>query len=299
MLPGKWVPALSVDHLNVIGTCTFCHDGVTAGGKSAIHIDVNPICHACHLGADRGIPDPWAPIPYTQVDHLQILNNLNCATCHSKSANHPPATESCSICHAIPRIFQWDEFTSLTQLHTDGLVPTSCNSCHDGTIASGKSINHINTDPASQCGDCHVTSTWAGATFDHALITAGCISCHDGVTATGKDLATHIATSDRCEACHIVSSWTTLILPLDHAQMVFGVCEECHFDGGPAPGPGTAHDTACPNYNDPTLGLSCGDCHNTRDWGNPDSSQCIAATTGGGTTFPPGMGQMGGMGGGM
>ena len=74
----------------------------------------------------------------------------------------------------------------------------TCNSCHDGTIATGKSVTHINS--SSTCDDCHNSTVgWVPvAQMDHWVggwitsVIGTCNSCHDGAIATGKS-ATHIS----------------------------------------------------------------------------------------------------------
>ncbi len=96
-----------------------------------------------------------------------------------------------------------------------------CIICHNGVQASGKNATHVAT--TLECGDCHLTSTWLGATFDHTGILTGCASCHDGSKAVGKQ-GSHMPTSNLCENCHTTGigtktpSWVPSLF--DHTQMI-------------------------------------------------------------------------------
>ena len=97
-----------------------------------------------------------------------------------------------------------------------GSVIGTCNSCHDGAIATGKSATHISS--SITCDDCHNTTGWVPATVDHSSVSGTCSSCHDGTTATGKS-ATHMSTSNTCEDCHGISAWSP-VAQMDHGSVV-------------------------------------------------------------------------------
>ena len=80
----------------------------------------------------------------------------------------------------------------------------TCSSCHNGTKAEGKPAKHIQT--SADCGDCHRSTAWTPANFNHANVTGSCSSCHNGTTATGKN-AQHISTTNVCEDCHTSTAW--------------------------------------------------------------------------------------------
>ena len=73
-----------------------------------------------------------------------------------------------------------------------------------------------------ECGDCHTTTSWLGANFDHTGITSGCFGCHNGSKAVGKQ-GTHMPTTNLCENCHTTGigtrtpSWVPSLF--DHTQM--------------------------------------------------------------------------------
>ena len=68
-------------------------------------------------------------------------------------------------------------------------------------------------------------------------ITGNCYSCHNGTSATGKN-ATHIPTSNTCEACHTPTAWKPATR-VDHTQVI-GTCFSCH-NGTLATGKNATH----------------------------------------------------------
>ncbi|MDH5546170.1 MAG: hypothetical protein OEZ43_11285 [Gammaproteobacteria bacterium] len=44
----SWIPVIRVDHKEVLGACSSCHNGVTAIGKPANHVPASNVCENCH-----------------------------------------------------------------------------------------------------------------------------------------------------------------------------------------------------------------------------------------------------------
>lgn len=127
--------------------------------------------------------------------------------------------------------------------HNDIVVVTThdtaglfCQDCHNGTIARGKSPQHLlNHD---DCGACHQTTQWVPTKnqfhpHGHNAWPPACDVCHDSQTATGKP-ADHIITQDDCNHCHLISETTwlpALAEPgnvfFEHTGIVSG-CIDCH-----------------------------------------------------------------------
>ncbi|WP_455222961.1 hypothetical protein [Kaarinaea lacus] len=232
----NWVPVLVVDHNQVIGTCESCHNGVSATGKGPNHLVTAEDCSACHV-TTRWLP---ALSPGGTTDPLP-----------TKPANHMPTTDLCEACH-LPN--GW----VIGSVDHDQVIGT-CVTCHDGVLATGKSPTHIAS--SDNCDECHVTTTWITSTLpvdpnlDHSTFVGTCVSCHNGVTASGKS-ATHINSTDTCEACHTVypDLWVP-IASVDHTQ-VLGTCESCH-NSIIAVGKSPSHIQTI---------LDCSVCHSTTAW---------------------------------
>jgi len=150
--PSTWipVPASVVDHTQVIGTCSSCHDGVIATGKGSTHIVTALECDVCHTTLQ------WLA---SVIDHTGFVGN--CIQCHDgisargKGPNHINSTNVCDACHAIYPT-PWTPVAPAAVDHTQ--VIGTCSSCHNGVIATGKPANHVVT--TLECDRCHSTTSW-------------------------------------------------------------------------------------------------------------------------------------------
>ena len=99
------------------------------------------------------------------------------------------------------------------------------------------------------CEACHVNAVFRGTPRD-------CVACHGAATAvraTAKP-ASHILTTQRCEACHTPVAWVPAV-NFDHTQML-GSCSSCH-DNLQAQGKSPQHIATT---------LECNACHDTLGW---------------------------------
>jgi len=161
----------------------------------------------------------------------------NCDQCHVatvpgfrfKTDAHIATSDTCQTCH-WPAGFEQIAFVD----HKE--VFGNCSVCHDGVIATGKSVFHQQTD--QECNDCHTTDGFLtlnpDGTFDHSTITSPCSACHNGTTAKGTDSAPnppgHPSISVECNNCHTTVSFTTPFV--DHTSVTPGTCGQsgCHDD---------------------------------------------------------------------
>ncbi len=236
----RWLPQVLM-RLWLVLMLLACADSVFAQGTAATrNFDhtktgfaltgqhTNERCESCHInGIFKGTP-------------------RDCASCHVagtrwsrnnvvKTQNHVPTQLACDACHNT-RTYAGAQFN-----HT-GVTPGSCASCHNGSMAPGKSTNHIAT--SGSCDSCHKTTAWTPASgFDHSGVSPGtCATCHNGSRATGKT-ATHVPVgSQSCDSCHRTGgSWRPS--SFNHTQLVVAnQCSTCHTGGfPPADGRGTSH----------------------------------------------------------
>jgi len=244
-----------VDHTQVLGVCSSCHDGVIATGKSPSHVVTDAECDICHTS------NSWFSATQLPIGHMDFTGN--CFSCHDgiaasgKPFYHINSSNTCDACHTKDI---WAPMPAAQVDHTQ--VIGTCESCHDGVVARGKGPTHVVTQDA--CDLCHVSTSWldvtgctngnpcpqpdpnagnnpgqAGNAPDHSVLVGACVSCHNGVDASGKS-ATHIASSDVCDACHqpAPTPWAPL-LTVDHNQTI-GTCSSCH-DGVIATGKPALH----------------------------------------------------------
>ncbi len=217
-------------HLNAIfkgtprdcGTCHITGSPFNATPKTATHIPTTNLCEACH--------DTNSFRPDVHFDHAQVLGS--CISCHNGSIaqgegpNHPATSQDCASCHTV---ISWSPTKAVDHTQIPMAVAGFCIICHNGVQAAGKPPGHVATN--LECGDCHLTTTWLGATFDHTGITTGCVSCHNGTKAVGKQ-GNHMPTSSLCENCHTtgIGTKTPSWVPskFDHTQMTVTTCQTCH-----------------------------------------------------------------------
>ncbi len=249
-------------HLNAIfkgtprdcGTCHITGSPFNATPKTAMHLPTTNLCEACH--------DTNSFRPDVHFDHAQVLGS--CISCHNGSIaqgegpNHPATSQDCASCHTV---ISWSPTKAVDHTQIPMAVAGFCIICHNGVQAAGKPPGHVATN--LECGDCHLTTTWLGATFDHTGITTGCVSCHNGTKAVGKQ-GNHMPTSNLCENCHTTGigtktpSWAPS--KFDHTQMTVTTCQTCHngtvkISTGFVSGQPTNHVPPIPSA------IDCGVCH--------------------------------------
>jgi predicted CXXCH cytochrome family protein len=172
----NWDPVRRVDHSQVIGSCSSCHNGTSGTGKPLDHPPSSDQCEDCHR------PNGWLPAGF---DHANVSGN--CFSCHNgttatgKNTMHINTTNVCEDCH---RTIAWVPVIRVDHLQVLGL----CQTCHDGTTATGKDTDHVPSGDA--CDDCHSTNAWLPAIFNHTSPAypgdhsrpLACTDCHGGNT---------------------------------------------------------------------------------------------------------------------
>lgn len=243
----------------VNGNCASCHNTGVAKPKKVNHIPAQSECSSCHV--DTTVGGFASPLTFLANVHPGMTSG--CEGCHTskfipanpnvvKSASHIPTTQDCDVCHVNTA------FVPSTFSHAG--ITGNCQSCHDGSAnnvaagALGKTPNHSPTN-GQDCGACHNTVSFAGATFDHSGITSNCASCH-GDNATGastKKNPGHIPTTQDCSVCHVPGTFKPSTF--SHNGIVDN-CSSCHGDNS------TAAVTKKSAGHVPTT-QDCSLCHNT------------------------------------
>jgi hypothetical protein len=237
------------------GTCHITGSAFDATPKTVNHIQSTNKCAACH--------NTIAFRPDVHFDHGEVMGT--CVSCHNgtiaqgEGPTHPATSQNCAACHTV---LAWNPPMSVDHTQIPLAVAGFCIICHNGKQAMGKSATHIATN--LECGDCHLTTSWLGASFDHTGITSGCFSCHNGTKAVGKQ-GNHMPTTNSCENCHTTGigtkspSWVPS--KFDHTQMTVTTCATCHggtvklVAGGFVSGQPTNHVPPIPST------IDCGVCH--------------------------------------
>jgi hypothetical protein len=269
------------DHANFPTDCAQCHSPL---GWTATRVDhaktrfpltgahATVACAGCHRdGVYRGTSTECVSCHRTDYDRTTDPNHA--------SASFPTA---CALCHTPTR---WSGATfdhATTSFPLSGAHATAaCAGCHGDGIYRGKSAECVSchrssydatTNPAhaaagfpTTCNTCHTTTTWNGATFDHATTsfpltgahaTAACAGCHGDGVYRGK--------SAECVSCHR-SSYDATTDPAHAAAGFPTTCNTCHSTTTWS-GATFNHDSGnFPIYSGRHAGLwsACTTCHNS------------------------------------
>lgn len=194
----------------------------------------------------------------------------NCSGCHTKgqrvvattmSSKHLVTTEPCEVCHSNTVTFYGARYNH------GKAIAGQCTSCHNGFTATGRAASHtIGNKLTKSCDNCHRTTAWLPASWNHFGITAGCVTCHvtggEGaaftkvaISGTSPEAFAHNAQNNAiaCESCHhSYASWYGALY--DHAA-AGAACATCHNSSRAT---GTAQKTGHVAL---TGSAQCSDCH--------------------------------------
>ena len=255
-----WKPT-TFNHSQVTAAnqCSSCHSGAypPADGRSATHIPYQTLsgvvitnCDSCHKQGYTA----WTGARL----HSSVTVSTQCSNCHTGSyppavgkpnnATHTGITSGCESCHKSTA-----SWTTVTFAHSaaNAVGTGTCDTCHNGSTAKGKSATHIPvTTGPTKCDSCHrsQTSFATSVTMNHTVVTATtCKTCHNGAyTAEGTVGAlakptNHIPEATQllngaamdCNACHTGTTvWTTVKMNHNASQgNGAGWCKGCHQSG--------------------------------------------------------------------
>jgi hypothetical protein len=203
--------------------CSQCHTNGNYNLNSA-----NTVCVNCHQNDYNNTNNP---------SHVQAAIPTTCSQCHTTtdwntttfdhSTTGFPLTGAhlstpCTSCH-VNNNYQ------LTSANT------ACVNCHIKDYQGTTQPNHVQANFAQTCQQCHTTTSWANASFDHST--------------TGWPL-TGAHTTLQCAQCHVNGNYT-----LTSANTV---CANCHLTD--------YNNTTNPNHAQQGFPQTCEQCHNTVAW---------------------------------
>lgn len=274
-------------------SCEDCHGNNVYAGHSTD-------CYGCHQSSFTGTTNP---------NHAAGGFSHECQTCHTTSAWRPstfshagtrfPLTGAhlsvaCSDCHVNNR------YQGLT---------TVCYDCHTSNFTATTNPNHVAGNFNHDCTMCHSTTSWSGASFNHAQTnfpltgahtSLACLSCHTGnnyqlvytdcyqchqAQYQGVTNPNHVAGgfSHDCTQCHNANSWgdatfnhNSTNFPLTGAHTTTP-CQSCHVGGNyqlTYTDCYQCHQADYQRVTDPNhvaggFSHDCTQCHNTSSWDNP------------------------------
>ncbi len=223
---------------------TFDHNTFTKFPLTGAHVNV--ACTQCHInGQFVGTPTDCASCHIKDFDgttnpnHVQGGFPTTCQQCHTTASwlnatfNHATtgfpltgahATVQCSQCHV-------NNNYNLTSANTE------CIGCHQNDFNGTNSPPHAQVGFATTCQQCHNTTAWTGATFDHST--------------TGWPL-TGAHTQILCSQCHVNNNYA-----LTSANTP---CVSCHLTD--------FNNTNNPSHVQQGFPQTCDQCHNTVSWSN-------------------------------
>jgi len=191
-------------------------------------------CEQCHTSGTYGTL-PTDCVFCHQVDYVEAPSHV--------ASNFP---QTCESCHSVS---VWSDATyphdffplngghnglTCVQCHTTGIygtIPVDCFSCHQNDYQAAPS--HASSGFPTECEQCHTTTTWLDATFDHGLFPL--TGSHNGLN---------------CQDCHTTGTYGTI--PAD--------CYSCH----------QTDYLAAPGHVSSGFPTTCEQCHNTTVW--PDAT---------------------------
>ena len=205
-------------------TCDSCHVGAATG----TYVGLSTQCVSCHLKDYQTT---------TPLNHVAAGLPTTCESCHTMTVwqtarfNHAQftsfaltgahATLACAQCHV------GNKFAG---------TPAVCFGCHANDYTSTQNPNHVTAGFPQDCGLCHTTLTWSGATFDHNKLTP--------FPLTG------LHTTVQCAQCHVGGNFVSTPT----------VCSGCHLQD--------YANATNPNHRTANFPTTCETCHNTTGWQN-------------------------------
>ncbi|HWO58072.1 MAG TPA: hypothetical protein VNN55_10945 [bacterium] len=288
-----WKPS-SFNHNQTQFVLTGAHTSVSCNNCHAAGYTATPMaCFACHDDDYNGVGDP---------DHALAGFSTVCTPCHNTTA-----WSQVSWSHNQTGFTLTGAHQSVTcnSCHSTGFANTSsaCYACHSSDFAGATNPDHVAGGIPTLCEQCHTTSAWTPASFDHNLsgfpltgahATVNCNSCHaNGYTGTPTDCdachhadylgvldPNHVSAgfSTLCQQCHTTMAWTPA--SFDHNQSGFPLtgahttvtCNSCHANGssGTPMECAACHNndylSATPNHVAAGFPTTCQTCHTTSAW---------------------------------
>ncbi len=290
----SWTPA-HFDHSRSQFALTGAHETVACNKcHQTTYSATTTSCYGCHQQDF---------VTTTKPKHVTGGFPTGCQTCHTSVAWSPATFD-----HSRTRFSLTGAHVSATcdKCHASGYAGTSmqCFSCHQTNFTAAVDPNHVQNKFDHTCEQCHTTTSWTPAVFDHSATrfpltgahqsvacaqchTTGyagtpttCYSCHQQTFADVRD-PNHVtdAFEHDCLKCHTTVAWTTTIF--DHNLTQFALtgahvsvtCNTCHKTGFDATASAcyACHQTefagtTAPNHVASGFPTECQVCHTTTAW---------------------------------
>jgi hypothetical protein len=206
--------------------CDACHKGGATSQFQAMSTD----CYSCHASDFKTATTP---------NHVSGGFSTNCALCHgvdtwlNANFDHSAAGFPLTGGHAVPP-------RQCADCHINNnfnLASTACVTCHLKDYQGAANPNHVAAGFAQTCAQCHNTTSWSNASFNHNLT---------NFPLTGM----HTVPPRQCVDCHVANNY----------NLTTNACVSCHLKD--------YQGTTNPNHVTSNFPQGCDQCHNTSSWLN-------------------------------
>ncbi len=212
-----WTPA-TFDHNLTQFPLTGGHAGLQClNCHGTGYTNTSAACYSCHQGDFEAVADP---------NHVTNNFDHNCVTCHTTSAWTPSTFN-----HSTTGFALTGGHTGLqcVACHSTGYTntPADCYSCHQGDFAAVTDPNHVTNGFSHLCTECHTTTAWSPATFNHSTTSFPLTGAHFGLMCIACHSGGYVATPTQCFSCH-QNAYNGTTDP-NHAAANFPTeCQTCH-----------------------------------------------------------------------
>ncbi len=189
--------------------CSSCHKGTVTG--------LTPDCYSCHSQDYANTPDP---------NHAAQNFSHDCTQCHSTTswgdANFDHSTTGFALTGAHASV-------TCQSCHKTGYTNTStdCYSCHSQDYANTTDPNHAVQNFPHDCTQCHSTTSWGDANFDHSTTGFALTGAHTTTTCQSCHTSGYTNTPTACFSCH-KSNYQAATNPNHPAAGLPHTCQDCH-----------------------------------------------------------------------
>lgn len=258
---------------HAIANCFACHK---QGNNNFTGLSTD--CYSCHKTDYLSVSFP---------NHVTSGFSTSCNTCHTLNgwaqATFDHATTGFALTGAHAAVQCQTCHTSPTAKLT-----TDCYSCHTVDFTNTTDPNHVQQGFSHTCTQCHNTTSWGDATFDHT--SAGfpltgehaslqCQQCHTNGYST--------APSTDCYSCHS-GDYTNATAPVNHAAAGLPqTCQNCHTIASPFTTTTFVHPASPFQLTGAHLSVSCQSCHTGSVTNTPTDCYSCHKTDYANTTDPP------------
>ena len=254
IMPGPVVHS----HADVEDSCDSCHDPLSDQAQFNL-------CVTCHadVGDDlKGNVGLHGRLPEDQ--------RLECANCHTEHEGRDKIIvdlDEAVFDHVLTNFALSGAHTAVAcdDCHTPGdkhrQAPTTCIGCHRDDDPHDRQLGPV-------CDSCHNPVNWSETSFDHNATAFPLTGMHDNLACNACHKSSTVTNVGRsCVACHQSDD--------KHEGRNGSLCADCH----------STVAWSTPTFDHLAVagfplrgghkGLSCQDCHNSRDFHDLDGADCV------------------------